>query len=1008
MRFSFIPNGLVWQQFVSRLFVADRDRPRSPVKGFKTVSAERLRDYGLDGIEATSRGTIFQMFFPLWEPGEPRHKRVNDKLDETCRKLRTNAPEIEAIIGAPVKRLILVIPEDPDVKIREHEKKLEKKVSFKIDIWGEAEVSAMLSRHPDAVRDFLPFQVESVSIEKILKEAKKHHNQGNFPKAREYYEKAEFYSLLHEDPKSRCQAEEGLAALAYEIGEMPLSKDYAIDAVRMARGKDSKFLPKALITLAQIEGSMGKHKEAEKLLREALLHARKQKQTELVPEIEAFQGRLALSQGNIKRAKSLFDRCFGPLQKEGGVLFVIILEFKAQLAKKEGDIGGAIHWLERAIEVAEKDTYPLIVGKLAMQLAELLFSQKRFEETRRALEKAESCFRKSGQEKDQLLAKLHLAKTLLFDGKHSESAAILPAIVNRARETRVHFISGEANLLLADIAAQSGEWQRALGCAEAGYKDFAWEHSLYGQIRALLVMGRIAERAAEVSGATDMQVKAEEFRSRAMKHLEEASPAGIPSELAMDVRAELARSKEINGKFEESITILETMQPDSLRDQEKRQFAQDFIDSGVKRCFEKIRVRDLLKKVKDHGQPLEWAQTQHAKTIQEAHLETHSTLLEWMDIWPEARCELLDFWGRGNFIRLLLSHQATEKAQLENAFTLCVEVTTVEQADLACRILYPLVDCLVLIWKGAMEEGLTIVPQHEEYSGPGGWGYMTCAGDIVQPEKEGTGTWHPAIGWARLLPREIVDFVFIEARPMVERGHLILIPASLVGCEFRGHGYFEKLLIQELLNANPVMVEVSEGQPYLSGFPMVVPYFPQAPLADLAKMVDDYEDILLETRIACLEWGDEVRKEGDQLSDHKKQIVSVRIKDAFARIRNTLQVVAGKMPSHLPFDLMDERINPSAIVAPTPTVASSAGGLASSGLYAALQKDALPWYPFWQLQSKIGGHWRIAGPKLPPPQPLPPQRQAPAEMFRVTPQKTSTHWIQPPEGGWAIPSARRI
>lgn len=184
VRFSFIPNGYIWQQFVSRLFVADNDRSGSSVKGFKTISAERLRDYGLDGFRADTTGTVFQTYFPLWEHGEPRYKRVNRKLDETCRKLEINTKHIEAITGASMNQLILVIPEDPDAKIREHQQALEERMPSKVDIWGETQISELLSRHISAVKDFLPFQTESVSIEEILKEAQKQHNQGNFPKNR--------------------------------------------------------------------------------------------------------------------------------------------------------------------------------------------------------------------------------------------------------------------------------------------------------------------------------------------------------------------------------------------------------------------------------------------------------------------------------------------------------------------------------------------------------------------------------------------------------------------------------------------------------------------------------------------------------------------------------------------------------------------------------------------------------------------------------------------------------
>jgi tetratricopeptide (TPR) repeat protein len=996
MRFSFIHNGLVWQEFVARLFVADRDRSKSPVRNFETISAERLRDYGLDGIASGRTTKIFQMFFPLWEPGEPRHKRVNSKLSETCRKLKDNASEINAIIGRPVDRLILVIPENPDVEMLKHKRKLEENAPFKINIWGETEITNLLNRHVAAVRDLLPFRVEPLDLEKVLKEARELLLRGDLVKAKSYYEEAEFHSLVSDDSKALCRAKNGLASISYETGELQLARSYALDAAKIARREDPKFLPKVLINLGQIEGSLGHDQESGKCLRQALWHARKHDERELVPAIESLQARLALNQGDLKRASRLLDKCFAPSQKEGGNAFVLVLEFKAEIARREGDTDSAINWLKQAIEVAERDTTPLVVAKLSMKLAELLFSQKQFEDTRQVLETAVARFHQSSQEKDELLARLYIAKTLIFDSKYYEAGNLLPAAIERSHELGMYFLAGEANLLLAEVAAQTKEWQKALDHADAGYEDFAWENATKEQIRALLTMGRVAERAAIEDGIKGMWDKAEEARLQALKLIERIPKDDVPSELVMDVCTELAHSRELSGNFEESIAILAISPAGSLRDEERRQYAQQFIEDGIKRCHEKIRIRDLLRKARDHERPLEWAKTQDAKTLQETHVRAFSPLLEWMDVWPQARPELLDFWGRGNFIRLLLNQQASKKGQLGEAFTLCVEVTTVEQARLACRILYPIVDCLVLIWKGTIEEGMVIVPQHIDYEGPGGWGYSTCAGSEMRAEGEEDAQWCPALGWARPLPREIVDFVFVEARPLIERGRLLLVPAALVGCEFRGHGYFEKLLIQELLGASPVLIEVSGEQPHISGFPVVVPYFPEVPLADLAKVVDDNEEILIETRAACLEWGAKIHKEGGELSEHGKQLISARIKGAMVRIKNALQTVSGRMPSRAPFNLTDEQLNPSAIVVPT-SESPPAMGLTSSGLYAALHEDALPWYPLWQLQSSVGGYWRIAGPKLPPPKQRDDSSSPPTN-------RISSHWIQPPEGGWMIPT----
>lgn len=161
MRFSFIADGTAWQEFVSRLLTADSEELRSRCKGFEPISSDRLGDYGLDGLDCgfgTSRtGTVFQMSFPLWEPGEPLHVRVNRKLTETCGKLSQNVDSIRAVMGVEIKRLVLIIPEDQDVKVRAHKAKLEAKTGLKIEIWGRTKIAKLLGKHPNAVRDLLPF-----------------------------------------------------------------------------------------------------------------------------------------------------------------------------------------------------------------------------------------------------------------------------------------------------------------------------------------------------------------------------------------------------------------------------------------------------------------------------------------------------------------------------------------------------------------------------------------------------------------------------------------------------------------------------------------------------------------------------------------------------------------------------------------------------------------------------------------------------------------------------------
>jgi len=1002
MRFSFIPDGNVWQEFVSRLLTADSEEPRSRCRGFEPISSDRLGDYGLDGLDCgfgtSPTGTVFQMSFPLWEPGEPLHTRVNKKLTETCRKLKRNADVVREVMGTRVTRLVLVIPEDQDVKVRAHKERLEAKTGLKIEVWGRTKVAKLLSKHPNAVRDLLPFPVERpVDTTTLITEGERLAHSGRYAEARDYYAKAEFYSLLYADTKALREAKTRQAGLAYDIGDIGNARLCADEAVVLARTADPEALPKTLVNAADMAIAAGHDRRAASLLREATEYAREQGADARLADIRLRQALLAFKRGNTKAAKRLVRACRTAYSEKEGTGLANLLDLEARLASRDGDGTRAVRLVEEAIRVVESSNTesPAVAGRFAMRLADLLLSEQKPAEALRALEKAATCFSSAELLRDHLLARVHAAQTLLLMGRAEEAAPLLSALSTRAGEAELHYVVGVTGLLRAQIAAESGAWEDALKHAHSAYEEFVLERNIPNQVSALLLMGRIAEQAGEIVGAEDMLTESEQFRTRALEQLEQATWQA-PPDLVIGVRTELARARELRGEFEGAIAVLEATSLEALSQPDQRLRLQETVAERIAACREKARVRDLLSDIAGHCRPLEWAKTEGARTVSAAHAKVFSDLLDAMDVWPGSEAGLLDFWGRGNFARLLLSHQAAEKGLIDPAFTLAVEITSVEQARLACRIFYPIVDCLVLVWKGAVEEGKVLVPMRGDVIGPGGWGYIAASSphSAITPAREHAGTWYPTIGFGLFLPREIVEMVFIEARRMVEKGRLVLVPASVCGCEYEGHGYLERLLVQRLLGASPILVDASEGGARVEGFPVVVPFFPEAPLADLASMVDDNEEALIGVRKACLEWGIEVDKDGGDLSTARKQWVCAHVREAMSHIERAFRSVAGRMPANGPFGLTASSLRPSALPVPPVGAGTLGMGPAASGLYSALGKDAKPWYPFWQLTLNLGGHWLIAGPRLPPPR----RRPDPDKTFVSDEQKVSTHWMQSPDG----------
>lgn len=415
MRFTFIPNGLVWQQFVSRLFVADRDREDSPVRGFESVSSERLRDYGLDGFSTFRGGTIFQMYYPLWEPEEPRHKKVNQKLKETIAKLKKNQKRIQDIIGENVRCLVLVIPEDPDVQIRKYQYKAKKDSTINIEIWGESEVGSLVSRHYKAIKDYLPFDFNKSyiskktkasnhipeNIRKILDEGEKHTNVGNYEKARELFQKALHWAFRKKHKLVEAEAKLSLGIIRFEKDKNVLEAIHLLEeSLDIFRQHGSlKWESFALFQLGAIKIEEERLDEAWAYVSRSLEIDKKNKNSFGIAWDLHHLGWIEDHRGNLKEALQLYDQALSKFltayqdntdKNDAKMLHSIggCYHHKGMIYEKQGRLEEAETSFTQALDWEERAGFKPDLMKVFFLLARLKYRKNQYDVATKNLDEA--------------------------------------------------------------------------------------------------------------------------------------------------------------------------------------------------------------------------------------------------------------------------------------------------------------------------------------------------------------------------------------------------------------------------------------------------------------------------------------------------------------------------------------------------------------------------------------------------------------------------------------------
>jgi hypothetical protein len=377
---------------------------------------------------------------------------------------------------------------------------------------------------------------------------------------------------------------------------------------------------------------------------------------------------------------------------------------------------------------------------------------------------------------------------------------------------------------------------------------------------------------------------------------------------------------------------------------------------------------------------------------------SYSTLVDWWKAWPQAKPELLDFWARGNFTRRLISRNTSHKSAC------IIGVDSLYETEDALKRLALLDLDLDFAWHGEVSKPvMTFVPQAMDYGDSGGWGYITCVGDEIINRKSKK-EWCPAIGWASLLPDNIVDWMASDAKEFLNSGRIIVAPAKHIGLVKNPYDKNEKKL-QELSNSISI---TRENAKIKSIFNIELPYLDNMPIQDIYKFTIDYKDSLCLFQNAL---NDLIREAPENIEDNLAKDLVSQINQGVAELRlsskthgaRKLLSNIGASISILPLGIViglqlsqNNLLNPITAATTLSATAVQMINLYSQILKSRGQMRKNPFYAIWALQKRKGPKNKFS------------QRN---NNIVTNSQKSlwkgpipQYHWMSPPTAGWLIPS----
>ncbi|HPT72043.1 MAG TPA: hypothetical protein PLE74_07155 [Candidatus Cloacimonadota bacterium] len=642
----------------------------------------------------------------------------------------------------------------------------------------------------------------------------------------------------------------------------------------------------------------------------------------------------------------------------------------SRIEMQKGNLNSAMEYLNKALKSAKKAKRAYSIGWIIREKAYCLDKQGNYYKAAQETENAMHVFEKANIRVDFLDTAL-MACHLFRECNYIEHALdLVNLVISKSNIDEFKDLFVEALQIRTDLLIASNKVNEAF--ESNTYFRNTIKHIPDALIIADLQDGNIAMKKGYFKSA-------EEFFSKSHQRTQQTE---VKKEITALIKLRWSEAKFWQAKYKDAISLAGEVI--DYRGQIPKRMI-DKAEKIIQRSKERASITSIFNDILNHPKPLKWAGTDKSTTIQEAHQEIIRPLLEWKDTWPEASTEIYDFWGKGNLARYILNHRG-----FDTAFHVTVEATSVNQARQWVRVLCPYVDVLTILWKGPMiDNGFVFVPVNWENSNPGGWGYMIAAGDQIKPHKRSKGKWSPAMGMATLLPKDAIDFLFIEARNFFETGRLFLFPATNLGCIDKGHGPIEKMF-NDIVNASSFLTSEGNNLSSINFGNLPLPFFPEIPLSELSQMVNGEAENLLETRLCLRDWS-RFLKDREMFETQSMKIeIHERLESSLNKIRNKFNILTKKLEwakqegeiSSYTFDSSNLEVKPM-----------NPAACQLVDLHNEIRST--PWYSFFRLSSQ-GNRWDLLSGNE--------EKKSDEANFE---SKKIFHWLVPPESGWIIPTAKK-
>lgn len=490
-----------------------------------------------------------------------------------------------------------------------------------------------------------------------------------------------------------------------------------------------------------------------------------------------------------------------------------------------------IHELEAAAKTSHQ------AGRIGGQLSNMANNSSRMNIHEVALAAAEAAVRLGTKSNDKgrfLVGALYTVAVVTFQsGDLATAKRKAEALLDACNDPKDAIIKQAANHLIAEILRGAGDAVSAVTFASEALA------SASGRPEEVAFTKQAVARALSDNGQTE----------EALVHVTQAyelmRAGGVPTHALADVLLQVVSYSSVLGRSVEAsnaLTSISMLEPHPHDGTKARESISEIQVRAPKLAEMNTTLRDRIVKATVGDWEGDVDRALRATSLPEANAVVMKSLLAFWDAFPKAYPDsaavAYDFWGRGNFVRILRNAQT-----MPGALNITIEVRTLEALKQAIRLWTLYADLLLLIWKGPTRDGrgLDALPECDEmFNGPGGAGYIL--GSPVNDES-GRRAWL-CLTHASVLPTEVVFFLMNEARPLLATGRLVVVPATGVGCVHPGHGPLEQLLTE---SANAVAGLRGSGKS--NEVPIgLLPYSPDAPFALLADIAQTQQGDLRKLR----------------------------------------------------------------------------------------------------------------------------------------------------------------